>query len=309
LEFSNYVTWDTVAETPTFIKAKNTYDIANGITFIKSFPEYTELYYFGTLSNNLQATELYRSNINLFDHFILYFKDRGKKLIDLSDTHPMYFRDRVNPIEENYLKSKQKPLIPNFDQYRFSHQQGNESIIFSKNESEFLLYYSLQYSMREIADLLSVCENTTYYYLLKIQNTLQCDSRKKLLKKMEELKLINPSHPENSLTEKSSTPIITCDTNTLFLQDTSIKKIYLDDGVESHFLTKAEATSLYYYCCGYSAKSIGKISDSSNKTIEQHLYTSKKKLGIRKKSALTSYCYSHGIFEKIVLAFPELLRD
>lgn len=306
LEYDQYFTWDMFDKTPAFSEAKREYNIANGLTVIKPFPNYTELYYFGTTRENKTAPELYRSNLDLFDHFILYFRDKGRKLIDHASTMPLV-SDTEHAIKENNTKAKNDKIITDFERFRYVFHDDKGDHLFSKNETAFLIYYSLQYSKREIALVVNVCENTVEYYLEKFQNLFGCFTRHEILQKIDQLKLIDLKNKSEKKFSTNPKKKIDFKLHSNYLKSTPIRKLYLDSEKNEIFLTKKEAACLFHFCHGYSAKEIGRMMNSSYRTIEQHIYIIKKKLGIHKKSGLAKYCLNHEIFDMIILAFPELV--
>ena len=95
--------------------ARNDFDIDNGLTIIQPIDGSVELYYFGTKKENYSHVETYKSNIDLFYRFIIYFKEKAKNLISLADKENFFLpgimqEKPANSLEKNIASLHNSPV-------------------------------------------------------------------------------------------------------------------------------------------------------------------------------------------------------
>lgn len=76
--------WDIKAATDDNIvgvEARDNFRLYHGISLVRTSMNYHEIYDFATCSENIKINEIYMNHLELFERFILYFKDQAKDLI------------------------------------------------------------------------------------------------------------------------------------------------------------------------------------------------------------------------------------
>ncbi|OGT09010.1 MAG: hypothetical protein A2X78_04510 [Gammaproteobacteria bacterium GWE2_37_16] len=305
--YQDYFQWKEVADvSASFAEAEQHYNITNGITLIKRFPNFVELYYFGIPKNTIKNSDVLKSNIDLLDRFILYFKDKGNKTITYAEENPITVKNITNciPLHDMSLNACAS-ILSHMNQFRFIYQQGEKKIFLTARETMLLIYLIMQFSMREIAEKLRCSHQTIENCLNGIKSQLSCYTRHSLIEKLNNLKII-----DISIKNKEEINFFQCNfitsTSKEYLLNTAIENIHLDGIRKNIYLTKQEAICAFYLCHGYSAKNIANNTNRTFKTIEAHIYNLKKKLSITTKSSLTSFFIHHKILPMIALAYPEL---
>lgn len=91
------ILWDGLAsnEEIAFIlkDAADNFNIAHGITIIKREDAYIEHFNFATTVNNPEITNFYMSSMELLERFIIYFRDKAKKLIQIAEGYAVNLKD------------------------------------------------------------------------------------------------------------------------------------------------------------------------------------------------------------------------
>ena len=288
------------ATSPFFVEARERYNIANGITLIKYFTNYVELYYFGTAKNNTTAPEIYESNIDQFERFILYFKNNGRKLLKFADDNAIKIENTAIDIPSyDAVFNKRYPLFSDLGEFRFTYRKGKENLFLSEQETKCIAYIIRQFSMREIADMLKRSPKTIEAHINNIKRKLNCSSRQSLVKDLLKLDKENSAFYNDKINKSKLA--------SEYATSLYLKNIYLDHIKKDLYITKQEAICLYYFCHGYDAKTLGKKIHNSYKTIERHIYDIKLKFGIKKRSALVHFCLYHNLLNMITIAYPNLI--
>lgn len=309
LKYKEYISWKQLKDEFAFQEALK-FNIANGITLIEPSETWLELYWFGTSNDNFIAGDSYENNVDAFKRFILYFKDKGSKILDVSYSSPVILNDYSNHTsrhDERELERFIKTIIDS-ENYRFVYESGQTTKFLSKQETVCASYLILQHSMHEIAVKLKVSPRTVETYINNIKNKLQCQSKQRLIEKLLSLKVVNI----NDVFDRSE--FFTFNTKNLsslkdYIDDTSYTRLYVEHSQHKiNYLTKKECELLYYMCNGLSAKGISSKVECSLKTTEKYINELETKFHVRKKSDLVSACVSKGILQNIIVSYPKLIE-
>jgi DNA-binding CsgD family transcriptional regulator len=172
---------------PSYIAARNDFDIDNGITIIQPNGKETELFYFGTTRENYSKTAIYINNIDIFYRFIAYFKDKAQKLIKQADIERFYVpgiqigaKPNVNDLASDIRTKFLDATVTD----RFFLDNSNEDLFLTKREAECLFYLLHQKSAKEMGALLKISSRTVESYILKLKEKFKCKTKKELHEKL-----------------------------------------------------------------------------------------------------------------------------
>ena len=76
------------------------FNIWNFMLVYEKFPTYGELWFFGTCRENTQILDFYINNMHVFQHFIVYFKNKAIHLLDMNDSSHL-IQTFIRPFTEN----------------------------------------------------------------------------------------------------------------------------------------------------------------------------------------------------------------
>lgn len=166
---------------PSFIVARNQFNIDNGLTIIQPTNDGKELYYFGTTRENYDKTYFYVSNIDMFYRFIAYFKDKAESLIKKADAERFLLLLRES--EEETLIDLEKIRNKFIEATSISRYFINQNLdtFLTKREAECLYYLSKADSAKKIGKILNLSPRTVETYLMKVKEKLNCKTKKELI--------------------------------------------------------------------------------------------------------------------------------
>jgi DNA-binding CsgD family transcriptional regulator len=164
--------------------ASKFFDINNGVTIIKHNSSYYDMYNFATSANNSGVINFYLNNFDLLENFILYYKEKAGKLIDISSKNKLILPVRPDNIAKNidaeisnyYLHtnifSKIQQLNICKSNFKISHR-----------EQQTLFYLLRGKTAKEIGCILNISPKTVEYYIENLKNKFNCHSRSELISK------------------------------------------------------------------------------------------------------------------------------
>lgn len=172
-----------IRNAPSYVVARNDFDIDNGFTVILPNTDGTELYYFGTSRNNIEMLSVYRSNIDYFLNFINYFRETAHTLIIQSWSEKFKL-----PIDNDHPTSHDKGVITTNVNHFFPHKKfiidHERRIFFSRREAQCVHLLSKGMSTKYIARELQLSPRTVEKYLECAKLKLDCYEKNTLLKKI-----------------------------------------------------------------------------------------------------------------------------
>lgn len=96
---------------PAYVHSRELFNIDNGISFVEKTKDVTILYIFGSTRSNYQINNFYIRNIELFKRFILYFKDKGEKLLNMAKNNKIILPEKQiihKKFENNSLSAQNR---------------------------------------------------------------------------------------------------------------------------------------------------------------------------------------------------------
>ncbi len=135
------------------------------------------MYTFATTPEQSHVINLMLNERNLLKHFIHYYKDRAKKLIQNSDKL-IYPPDRFYELthENNFYLSKiVAPDLNKMPLKKICIAKENGDIYISKREFDCWQYLVQNYSWKEIGKILEISPRTVETYIANLKLKLACD--------------------------------------------------------------------------------------------------------------------------------------
>lgn len=166
--------------------ARRDFDIDNGLTIVHPSEEFLELYYFGTKKENYTHVEFYKSNIDLFYRFILYFKERASDLIEGADKDRFFlpgvvYDEQPSDLEKNIVFVR-KSFLEATKPTKIVTKCSDESLVLlSYREAEVMYHLSKQLTAKQAAKCLNISYRTVESHVLKIKEKLGYKNKSDLL--------------------------------------------------------------------------------------------------------------------------------
>lgn len=165
-------------------KALFEYNIWNGISIYKKFEHFIEAFAFATTKENTSILNFYIENMEMIEHFILYFREQISSIIRKIDPHILI------PFEISPLISEKKTIsgIGSFFEStplnRVTLNINGFDCSLSRREMECLIPTIKGKTSKEIARMLSLSPRSVEKYIDNIKMKLHCDSRGQMMEKI-----------------------------------------------------------------------------------------------------------------------------
>lgn len=165
------------------------FNLANFFYIVEQHENYDDMFSFATTPDNNTIINSYINEVAIFNHFILYYKDQAKYLLQDADriryTSDYFFKENVSincgvPTDEilNEMPLKKIPIHGNLGE-----------VIISKRELECWKYVIQNYTFKEIGQFLGLSNRTVETYVNNLKNKLGCDTARNLAQLAKALKL------------------------------------------------------------------------------------------------------------------------
>ena len=193
--YSTCLIWDltpSILEDDLMQVAKNQFNITHGITLIERYDEYVEFCYFATTKNNPSINHFYVNNQDILHNFILYFKDKARKLITNMEKerfmlkgHPLYWltsdkNHELPDTDKNLIKLRNNTL-DNLKINRYYLSGKFSHIYFSGREAQCLAFLLDGKSMKEIANHIKISVRTVEGYVEDAKRKMGCNYKSELM--------------------------------------------------------------------------------------------------------------------------------
>jgi DNA-binding CsgD family transcriptional regulator len=189
--------WSAMLDNPVY-KAAEEFDIAKGVTLIIKHPGYWDFYSFGTIKNNSNMSDSFlANNAAELDRFILYFKDKGRKLIEESSKHIIQF----NQLPMDFcLQSNDITLskITSCDQF-YKETKINRYFLDGEFEGEYITKKEIQIidlllqgkTQREISEKVHITQKTIESHIAHIRKKFKSTNMVQLALKIRDTHLFD----------------------------------------------------------------------------------------------------------------------
>lgn len=164
-----YALWNTLKLENTHLLSKyRDHNIWNGLTINEIEEDSFNTYSFATTKENTPLNNFFINNLFLFDHFILYFKNKIKSVPGI-ESKILTFSASPLRDEENSQKEEYNHRLNNFlkqtELCHFEVKEDNKIITITKREAQCLWMLSEGKTMKEIAQNLEISQRTVESYL------------------------------------------------------------------------------------------------------------------------------------------------
>lgn len=150
-----------------FEKIMNDFGLCYGISIYQEFDDYIEMFGFATDTNHSSIIEMYINNIEFLKRFSVFFKDKGKELIDHKRKNKL--------ITPNRSPSWLTVDLPQIERQSFlsnttvRHFPISETSSLCLREAQALYYRLKGDSMKDIARKMAISPRTVETYLEKVK--------------------------------------------------------------------------------------------------------------------------------------------
>lgn len=168
----------------------------NGLTL--RFPSnngFTEIFFYYSTAENYKINEFYLNNLNIFKSFVLYFKEKAKKIIKKAEkdkfTIPTIYND-IFLADKNKLLCVEKNAINKFySAFDIKKFYINECQYFTYKEAECLTWYAKGKTTAEIGLTLNISKKTVERHLENLKKKSNCNNKVALTKLAVKLGIID----------------------------------------------------------------------------------------------------------------------
>lgn len=167
--------------------ARESFNADHWLNIIKNNDNFCDIYGFASSRNQRGMLNMYINNVDIFEHFIRYFKDKAENLIKYANNNRIWVPGNMKNTPEESERSLNvvTPLISR-EQF-FSDTSISRYYIKSRNgyltkrEYECLYLLSKGKGVKEISNVLKLSNRTIGYYLNNLKIKFNCYSRSELL--------------------------------------------------------------------------------------------------------------------------------
>jgi hypothetical protein len=164
--------------------ARFNYNIDHGFTIIKSSENREEHFNFATTRDNYEINNFYLQHREILERFILYFRDKAKKIIEIALNHAINLKD-LGFIKNSLAKAEFYREIDHFienTQLKTIQIPINEEIIDINYTLAHTAYYYLQgLSYKEIARVMYVSIKTVEARMAKLRKLTETNNKSELI--------------------------------------------------------------------------------------------------------------------------------
>ena len=174
------------------VSQRELFNIGNELVIVKHYPNYTECFHFYADANSSTVLNTMFNALALLEHFVIYFVNKAHHLIQQSinmpliqpwlktteiKTSPESFLNQSSIDVESFLSSTKFP--------RFVIQQDTLTDIYlTEREVQCGKLFTQGYSVKEIANRLSLSTRTAETYINNIKEKLNCTRKNDVIDKL-----------------------------------------------------------------------------------------------------------------------------
>lgn len=166
------------------IQARNHFNIHHGISIIRPGFNSYEVYDFATARNNYKINEKYLANLDLFEHFLFYFRDKASSMIKAAEEIPLRPDDLIKKWRTK--DNRDDRVIDDFlsqtktKRYFINTLRGD--IYLTRQEVKCIYWNVIGKSADEISMILGSSKRTVETHLDHVKQKLGCGKMSRAIK-------------------------------------------------------------------------------------------------------------------------------
>lgn len=162
---------------PAYLQGRE-FNIDNGISFVTKTSHATYIYIFASSPDKHEMNNFYVANLDLLQHFIHYFNDKAKPLIEQAGKNRIYLPEQqaINPDRlKNVTLSKtiRQQFIEQTKIERYFLFNESQDIYLTKKQGLCASFLIKGYTSKQIARETNLSHRTVEGYFFKIKNKLE----------------------------------------------------------------------------------------------------------------------------------------
>lgn len=198
--------WPTDSELLVFKHGREYFNSDYGFTLCQKQVDGCEFFFFSIAATHYRMLNVCLSNLDLFEQFVFYFKDKASSILNTCETHQIYLPKECQqsyPSTSSFsIEALRSQFICDIKGNTLAKWLNNYEAL-TKREHECLQLLLTNPTTAQLADTLEISKRTAETHLERIKFKLKCSSKQELLMKLAQL-AVNPcigskSIPKNSL--------------------------------------------------------------------------------------------------------------
>lgn len=150
------------------------HDVWNGLTINEIEEDSFNIYSFATTKNNTHLNEFFINNLTLFDHFIFYFKQKLRLILDTGSENLTFnaspLKDMLDLEESDQYNSKINKFLEQTALQKFEIKINNITAYLTKRELQCLQMLSVGKTMKNIGNQLEISQRTVESHINAVKN-------------------------------------------------------------------------------------------------------------------------------------------
>ncbi len=160
------------------------------IYIVKQHTSYTDVYILGATPDNLHFNRHFLMNIDFFNNFLLFYKDKAKTLINLAKNNLINLKITTQielvTSKSDTLKLQLEKAKKDYTASRYYLDGKFSHIYLTLREAECLVLLNSGQRYVEIANQLAISIKTVQFHIKNIYEKFQCNKKSSLLKILRE---------------------------------------------------------------------------------------------------------------------------
>lgn len=181
-----YVLWgnSVIEKEDAIVAASYEFNLWHGLRIYEKHTDGIECWHFVASIDNYRVVNLYLNSLDLFKHFILYFRDKTSSFINtsmkgiLAELEESIFNDECGL--SDFTQQKQE-FLKNTDINHYYLEKGDFKVALSRREAQCLNYLQQHKTVKEIAKFMELSPRTVESYLNNVKMKAGCSSINALL--------------------------------------------------------------------------------------------------------------------------------
>ncbi len=181
-----YALWNTLKlENTRLLSNYFQHDVWNGLTINESEEDSFNTYSFAATRNNTELSEFFLNNLHLFDHFIVYFKQKLKEILELESKKLTFSATPLKSTIESETLAQYNNKVSTFLEQTTLQQLevkiNNITTHLTKRELQCLKMLSVGKSSKEIGNQLGISHRTVETYINGIKSKTNLQFKNELI--------------------------------------------------------------------------------------------------------------------------------